>query len=142
MKTREMSREECEDLLSKCRFGRLGLSLDDKPYVIPLSYVYSDGVLYLHSGLKGKKLDMAKKNPQACFEVDSLEDNRWKSVVVSGKANLSDSLEAKQKVFDVFIKSKMGGHGGQAFRREDLEKMPMCIWEIEVEDMTGRQGVW
>ncbi|MHC1631759.1 MAG: pyridoxamine 5'-phosphate oxidase family protein [Methanotrichaceae archaeon] len=142
MKPRRLSKEECEDLLSKSRVGRLCLSTNDIPYVVPLSYVYSDGVIYLHSGLKGKKLEMAKENPKICFEVDSLEKNRWKSVVILGNAKLSDSLETKQKVFDMFIKSKMGGHAGKAFKREDLEKMPMCIWEIGIEEMTGRKGVW
>jgi len=142
MKPRDMTKQECDELISKSRVGRIGLSSNSKPYVIPISYVYSGGVIYLHSGVRGKKLEMAKENPQICFEVDSLENSQWKSVVISGNVRVSDSLDSKQKVFDMFIKSKMGGHGGKAFKREDLDKMPMCIWEIEIEEMTGRQGVW
>ena len=26
--------------------------------------------------------------------------------------------------------------------REELEKMPMTIWEIKILEMTGREGVW
>lgn len=142
MKPREISREECEEFLSKAKFGRLGLSVQDLPYVVPISYVYSKGALFLHSGLGGKKLEMAKENPRVCFEVDSLDKGKWTSVVVLGKANLSDDIVAKEKLFEIFIKSKMAGHGGKAFRREELERMPMCIWEIEIEEMTGREGVW
>ena len=33
-------------------------------------------------------------------------------------------------------------HGGKKFSREELERMPMMVWEIEIEEMTGREGVW
>jgi len=134
--------EECKELLSRSRLGRIGLSLQDQPYVVPMSYVYSDGIVYLHSGLRGKKLELAQKNPLVCFEVDTLEKERWKSVIAFGKVRLSDSTDSKQKVFDIFMKGKMGGHGGKAFSREDLERMPMCIWEIVIDEMTGREGIW
>lgn len=142
MKPREMSGEECEDLLAKSRFGRVGLSSGDQPYVVPMSYVYADGVILLHSGLRGKKLDIASDNPRVCFEVDSVEKGRWKSVIVFGKARLSQDIDAKQRLFDIFMKSEMGGHGGKSFRREDIEKMPLVIWEIEIDEMTGRDGIW
>jgi len=142
MKPREMSGEECEEMLAKSRFGRVGLSIGDQPYVVPMSYVYADGVILLHSGLRGKKLDAARDNPRVCFEVDSVEKGRWKSVIVFGKARLSQDVDAKERLFEIFTKSEMSGHGGKSFRREDVEKMPLVIWEIEIEEMTGRDGVW
>lgn len=142
MKPREMSREECEDMLAKSRFGRLSLSVSDRPYVVPMSYVYAGGVILLHSGLRGKKLDMVKENPRVAFEVDSAEGGRWKSVIVFGKARLSSDAKAKERLFDIFTRGEMAGHGGKRFSREDMEKMPMVIWEIEIEEMTGREGVW
>jgi len=142
MKPRDMSGEECEDLLAKSRFGRVGLSMGGEPYVVPMSYVYADGSILLHSGLRGKKLEMARDNPRVCFEVDSVEKGRWKSVIAFGRARLSADADAKERLFDIFTKGEMGGHGGKRFSREDMEKMPMVIWVIEIEEMTGREGVW
>jgi nitroimidazol reductase NimA-like FMN-containing flavoprotein (pyridoxamine 5'-phosphate oxidase superfamily) len=142
MKPREMSGEECEDMLAKSRFGRVGLSSGDQPYVVPMSYVYAGGVILLHSGLRGKKLEIARVNPRVSFEVDSVERGRWRSVIVLGTARLSSDAEAKGRLFDIFTKSEMGGHAGKRFSREDMEKMPMVIWEIEIEEITGREGVW
>jgi len=34
-----------------------------------LNYYYSDGKIYFHCGLKGKKLVCMKANPQVCFTV-------------------------------------------------------------------------
>jgi nitroimidazol reductase NimA-like FMN-containing flavoprotein (pyridoxamine 5'-phosphate oxidase superfamily) len=142
MKPREMSGEECEDMLAKSRFGRLGLSAAGQPYVVPMSYVYAGGVILLHSGLRGRKLDIARDNPRVAFEVDYVERGRWKSVIVFGKARLSADAEAKERLFDIFTRGEMAGHGGKRFSREDMEKMPMVIWEIEIEKVTGREGVW
>jgi len=107
-----------------------------------MSYVYQDGKIYLHSRGMGKKVEYATNNPRVCFQIDVLEKERWSSVVVSGISHLSDSVEAKQKMFDAFTKKGQGGHAGKKFSREEMEKMPMTIWEIEILEMTGKEGVW
>lgn len=135
-------RDECAALLSATRYGRLGLSLNDLPYVIPMSYVYSNNKIYLHSRGGGRKIDVVSKNPNVCFQIDRLDKDRWSSVIAYGKARLSSDEEAKLKMFDIFTQKGLGGHGGKQFQREELEKMEMTIWEIEIEEMTGREGIW
>ncbi len=142
MKPRDLSKDECSSLLSATRYGRLGLTKGSQPYVVPMSYVYQDGRIYLHSRGKGKKVEYVTENPRVCFQIDLLEKERWSSVIATGIARLSDSVEAKQKMFDAFTNKGQGGHGGKKFSREELERMPMTIWEIEIEEMTGREGVW
>lgn len=142
MKPRDLSKDECSSLLSATRYGRLALTKGSQPYIVPMSYVYQDGRIYLHSRGNGKKVEYVTENPRVCFQIDLLEKERWSSVIATGIARLSDSVEAKQKMFDAFTNKGQGGHGGKKFSREELEKMPMTIWEIEIEEMTGREGVW
>jgi nitroimidazol reductase NimA-like FMN-containing flavoprotein (pyridoxamine 5'-phosphate oxidase superfamily) len=142
MKDRELSQEECAVLLSKSRYGRLGLSMDDVPYVIPISFVYFEDKIYLHSRGKGKKVEFAIKNPNVCFQIDVLSKDCWSSVIAYGNVKLSNSSESKLRMFDAFIQKGMGGHGGTQFQREELEKMDMTIWEIQIREMTGREGIW
>jgi len=142
MKPRDLSKEECLNLLSAARYGRLGLAKDVQPYVVPMSYVFADGKIYLHSRGGGMKMDFASANPRVCFQVDSLDKGHWSSVIAFGPARLSDDIEAKQRMFDAFTARGQGGHGGKKFSREELERMPMTVWEIEIEEMTGREGVW
>ncbi|MCU0638161.1 MAG: pyridoxamine 5'-phosphate oxidase family protein [Methanothrix sp.] len=142
MKPRDLSEEECANLLSAARYGRLGLAKDSQPYVVPMSFVYADGRIYLHSRGSGQKVEYVSGNPSVCFQVDLLEKGRWSSVIAFGSARLSDSVEAKQRMFDAFTAKGQGGHGDKKFSREELERMPMTIWEIEIEEMTGREGVW
>ena len=53
---------------------RLGLAVDNVPHIIPLNYGYTmeEGKLtfYLHSAVKGNKLDLLRQNPNVCFELD------------------------------------------------------------------------
>ncbi|HBV96109.1 MAG: pyridoxamine 5'-phosphate oxidase [Peptococcaceae bacterium BICA1-7] len=142
MKPGTLSREECAALLSAGRYGRLGLSICNLPYVIPISYVYFENSIYFHSSGRGKKVQMVNKNPHICFEVDFLDKGCWSSVVVYGLARLSTQLDAKRRMFDAFTRKGLSGHGGKHFMREDLENMDMTIWEIAIKEMTGRVGIW
>jgi len=107
-----------------------------------MSYVFEGGRIYLHSRGEGKKVEYATENPRVCFQIDVLEKGRWSSVIALGVSRLSGSVEAKQRMFDAFTKKGQGGHAGKQFSREELERMPMTVWEIEIEEMTGREGVW
>jgi uncharacterized protein len=142
MLPRDLSQDECTNLLSAARYGRLALSKDNQPYVVPMSYVYHEGKIYLHSRGRGKKVEYVSDNPRVCFQIDVLEKERWSSVLVFGISRLSESVEAKQRMFDAFTKKGQGGHGGKKFSREELERMPMTIWQIDILEMTGREGVW
>ena len=61
-------------ILDKAKVLHLGLCADNEPYVVPMNYgyVFEDGklVLYLHSAVRGKKLDMLRQNPRVFFELD------------------------------------------------------------------------
>lgn len=118
------------------------MARDNLPYVVPMSYVYHGNAIYLHSREKGKKVEYVTENSNVCFQIDVLQKERWSSVVVFGIARLSDSVDDKQKMFDGFTEKGQGGHGGKKFSREDLEKMDMTIWEINIKEITGREGVW
>ena len=53
----------------------LGLCVDNEPYVVPMNYGYTkeDGklVVYLHSAVRGKKLDMLRANPRVFFSLET-----------------------------------------------------------------------
>ena len=142
MKSRELTQIECVAILTASHYGRLGLSCKDQPYVIPMSYAYSDEKLYLHSRGAGKKLDIARNNPKVCFEVDLLDKNRWSSVIAYGMVSISTDVEAKRRMFDAFVLKGLEGHGCRHFRREELGTLNMIIWELEIKLMTGRDGIW
>ena len=61
--------------------GRLGCHSDGKTYVVPISFAYEGGYIYART-FEGMKIDMMRKNPEVCFQLDEMNSMAdWKSVV-------------------------------------------------------------
>jgi nitroimidazol reductase NimA-like FMN-containing flavoprotein (pyridoxamine 5'-phosphate oxidase superfamily) len=61
-------------IIDKCDIIRLGLSDEGIPYIVPLNFAYEAReepiIFYFHSATEGRKIDILKKNPYVCFELD------------------------------------------------------------------------
>jgi len=64
------NRSEMETLLNDTTVCRLGCDDNGKPYIVPLSFVYREGVIYIHSVHEGRKITHFKRNPERCIEGD------------------------------------------------------------------------
>ncbi len=132
----DMTIEDMEKMLSTVSHGRLGLCADNEPYVVPVAFGYINGKIYLHGAKTGKRVDYVKRNPRVCFEVDSYnKDGSWRSVIAYGIATLSEKTEMKLKCMNALAQKWPGS------RRVDyatVEKMDICVCEIDIEQMTGR----
>lgn len=91
----DLNKKELIDLISNQVIGRLGCSSADETYIVPINYVYRDNAIYAHSG-PGKKIDMMRKNPKVCFQVDNIIDTfRWKSAILWG--NFTELFEEERQ---------------------------------------------
>ncbi len=64
------SLDQVEALLHRVSTLRLGLAQANIPYVMPLTFAYEGGALYMHSGRTGRKIALLRENPKVCFEVE------------------------------------------------------------------------
>jgi len=84
MRIIEMSQQECRELLKRVSIGRLGCSLDDQPYVVPVGFSYEPAYIYIFSTL-GKKIKWMRQNPKVCLQADEIGNrSNWLSVIVTG----------------------------------------------------------
>jgi uncharacterized protein len=80
-----MNESECREVLSRASLARLGCSLNDQPYVIPVGVAYENSYIYVFSTF-GKKIEWMRANPKVCVQVDELKDQSdWVSVIVDGQ---------------------------------------------------------
>jgi nitroimidazol reductase NimA-like FMN-containing flavoprotein (pyridoxamine 5'-phosphate oxidase superfamily) len=64
--------------------GRLGCIDNGAPYVVPVSYLFHDDNIYVHS-LVGRKIRALRENPRACLQVDEVKDSyHWRSALAFG----------------------------------------------------------
>jgi len=93
-----------EALLSNQLVGRIGCHAGGFTYIVPVHYVYDPPYVYAHS-TDGLKIDLMRKNPEVCFQVDSIQDFfNWQSVVCWGIfeeiTGIEESEQAMQKIID------------------------------------------
>jgi uncharacterized protein len=82
-----LNQDEIEALLRRCRIGRVGCCVDDRPYVVPVDYAYDGTAVYVASG-QGRKIEAMRAQPRVCFEVDEVDEAHgtvvWRSVIADG----------------------------------------------------------
>src|SRR5438093_8310775 len=85
---RELSRPECDAILSRNRVGRVAFTFHDRVDVEPIHYVYANGWLHGRTA-PGAKIAILRHHPWVAFEVDEVEDLfDWRSVVVHGVVHI------------------------------------------------------
>ena len=110
------SPETIDAILTDAPVCHLGMCLENIPYVVPLNFVHVDNRLYVHSALKGKKLDILRDNPNVCVQVDlhggfipdpddACESGyRYKSLIANGVATFVEESSHKLIVLEALAK--------------------------------------
>jgi uncharacterized protein len=79
-----ISQQECSDMLKRVSIGRLACSLNDQPYVVPVTFSYEPNSLYIFSTV-GKKIKWMRQNPKVSLQADEIGNgSNWTSVIVTG----------------------------------------------------------
>ena len=115
--------QQIRAILDTAKVLRLGLAVNNEPYVVPMNYGYTmeEGrlTLYLHSAVRGKKLDMLRANPNVFFELDCdlkpfdgvkpcQYGLSYSSIMGRGEAVLVEDAEEKMKAMTVLMKTQTG----------------------------------
>ena len=127
----------------------LGLAVDNEPYVVPMNYGYTNEngklVIYLHSAVRGKKLDMIQANPKVFFEIDCdlmpfegvlpcQYGMVYSSVMGKGIATIVEDVEEKKHAMTVLMKTQTG----KDFSFNDKLVSIVAVIRIDVEEYTAK----
>lgn len=94
-----LTAEECLRMLKRRSFGRLGLSVEGLPTIMPVNFGLIEDQIIIRTR-RGAKLATATRNTLVAFEVDQVNDSTgdgW-SVIVRGIAR--ELSEAEQRRVD------------------------------------------
>jgi len=85
MIVRQMAESECREFLERSSIGRLGCSLDEQPYIVPVYLAHEADNVYVFSTF-GQKIRWMRANPKVCIQIDEIiDDSEWTSVIASGR---------------------------------------------------------
>ena len=136
---------EIEEIIATAAVCRVAMVDGDQPYIVPLCFGYEDRTLYFHTGRKGKKIDVLKKNRNICFEFDEgcrvlAQANAcdwgmaYRSVIGYGKAFFVRSPDRKRKALDVIMRH----YGGSAGPYPDGKLEATQVIRVQIRHMTGK----
>jgi nitroimidazol reductase NimA-like FMN-containing flavoprotein (pyridoxamine 5'-phosphate oxidase superfamily) len=139
--------DQMNSLITSQALGRLACTDGLHPYIVPVTYTYNGKFIYGQTN-EGKKLDVLRKNPNVCFQVERMSNMRnWESVLVYGQfEELKDPEEiemATNTLHDRFFHLVTSGttHGfnkGESVEVEDTNRLKQVLYKIKIERMTGR----
>lgn len=136
-------------ILDTAKVLHLGLCVDNEPYVVPMNYGYiMEGetlVLYLHSAVQGKKLDMIRANPRVFFELDCdrmpFEGEKpcqyglvYSSIMGRGTACIVEDVEEKIRAMTMLMKTQTG----KDFSFNDRLVSIVSVIRIDVTEYTAK----
>ena len=140
---------QIRDILNKAKVLHLGLCVDNEPYVVPMNYGYimegGNLVLYLHSAVQGKKLDMIRSNPRVFFELDCdrmpFEGEKpcqyglvYSSIMGRGTARIVEDAEEKMHAMTMLMKTQTG----KDFAFNDRLVSIVSVIRIDVTEYTAK----
>jgi nitroimidazol reductase NimA-like FMN-containing flavoprotein (pyridoxamine 5'-phosphate oxidase superfamily) len=142
----ELNKTQIDNVLTSQVIGRLACTDGSQPYIVPVTYTYNGKYIYGQTN-EGTKLEILRKNPNVCFEVDTMTDMRnWQSVVVTGKFEELKNKAAEKareilfgKVFMLMTSSTVHTHEHEATGKvDDSTRVKHVMYRIKIKKITGR----
>ena len=137
-------------ILDKCDIMRLGLSVDNKPYIVPMNFAYEledENIrIYFHCASEGRKMDMIAQNNNVCFETDCSYkmlkgetacgcSAEFESVI--GEGNITVLTDGTKKIDALDMLMKRYGFTGKPYYKPH-ELLAVTILQISVTSITGK----
>lgn len=144
-----LSDDQIEHVLEQATSGVLALSSGDRPYAVPISYVYSkeDGALYFHCATEGHKVSIIRENPAASFCVVAQDEvvpaeltTRYRSVIAFGTISIVEDAAKKRAAAELLGLRYDPDDTSNLAREIERAWNRFLILELKIEHMTGKQA--
>ena len=152
------SKEKVVEFLNNEETGRVAsIDKDGYPQIIPMNFVFVNDVIYMHSHVKGEKLENIMRNNKVGFEVDknleflpsyffdpndaSLANTFYISVVIKGKCKLVDEKNEMTTALNSLMKKYQPEGRYQQIKPQDDVLNHVAVIKVTPEIMTGKYSI-
>ena len=138
-------------ILNESHICRLGLVENGEAYIVPVNFAHADGIIYIHSALAGRKIDIIRSNNRVSFEMEldhSLVTSdipcgwteKYRSIMGKGSIIIDNDMNSKKQGLDLIMR-KYGAKMELNYDEKILARM--MILKLTIESYTGKQsGEW
>ena len=145
-------KNEIHAIIDEIKVARLGMFDGEQVYVVPLNHGYELGegddiVFYLHCAKVGRKVEILKKNPNVCLELDGRHDlvtadapcdhsYYYASLIGNGKVEFVEDETEKAHALEVVMKHQTGK---DEWNFDSKWVNAVCIMKVVLSDYTVKQ---
>ncbi len=146
------------EFLNSQATGRIcSIDKNGYPQIIPMNFVYTEDVVYMHSHTRGEKLENISNNPKVGFEVDqsldflpsyftsptdaSQADTLYVSVVMKGNANIVEDKIEKSMALNSLMRKYQPEGRYESIRPEMRVVEEVAIIKVVPSTMRGKYKI-
>ncbi|MDZ7369621.1 MAG: pyridoxamine 5'-phosphate oxidase family protein [candidate division KSB1 bacterium] len=146
--TLQTDRPYIERIIAEALVCRVASAVENRPYLVPLSFGYDGEAFYFHTGLSGTKIDFWSRNSRVCFELEgsiSVKEGEkacdWTMIYESviGFGIMSEIIDPSEKTTALNeIMRHYSAKTGLQISAETAAKTR--VWKLTVEEMTAKSN--
>ncbi len=142
----ELNEIQIRNILLSHTVGRIGCINGNKPYIVPVTYIYEENYIYSQTN-EGLKLDMMRQHKEVCFQVDMIIDMaNWQSVMIEGEFEElrgQPAIAARDnlynRIFPLLTSATIHPHEHEVTGEPDnSNRVKPVMYRIKIKKMTGR----
>ena len=142
------SRQEIDAIIRSALVCRIALADGTEPYVVPVSFGYDGGALYIHTAKNGRKIEFFDANNRVCFEfednvslqTDDSDACKWtfefESVIGYGTITELETAGDRARGLNQI----MLHYSGREWDIDDDATATTRVWRIDIESVTGKRS--
>ncbi len=134
-------------VIAEATVCRIAMCDAGRPYLVPMSFGYRSGAFYVHCAAAGRKLEILRKNPHVCIELEagvSLKTGRkacdwgmnYRSVIGFGTVAFLEGAAAKREALDII----MGHYAAGEFVYTDEVLAKTAVLRVDITALTGKRS--
>lgn len=141
-----LTESQINNLLASQAIGRLGYHDESKSYITPVTYRFDGHYIYGQSN-EGLKLDIMRRDPDVCFEVDAMTSiSNWQSVIAWGQFEElydEEALEGRKYLYngilDLLTTATVHPHEHETLHLiDDSNRIKEVAYRIKLTEKVGR----
>lgn len=140
---------QIDTIIGNCEFCNMAMiDEDNMPYVVPMNFGYKDGVIYLHSAMTGKKIDILKKRPNVAISFSTnhklFKQNEnvacsygmsYQAVFAFGQVEFIEDYDQKVEALNIIMKQ----YTNREFTYNSPAVVNVCVFIVKVDRFTGKE---
>lgn len=146
-----------KEVLDYVEFGTLALSVNDKPYSLPINFVEQEEDIFFHGSKKGKKISIIEKNSYCSFSIvepisflpsyfsndkgdASPATHLYKSLIIDGQIEFVEDYNEKIRALSSLMNKYQKEGGYESLDNEMYKKIvnATCIYKLKKNEISAK----